>query len=350
MAKVRRIPFLWVGLALLVGLLLGWLVVGWWLWPAKCAEANAQEFNLEQQKKFVEMVADDYERSNDLSRARELLAGFDEGMLANLLGMMQGQALNPELAQLLGGLAEGLNLPGPEDTSVAPPDPLLNSLLGQKAVAWSLVLPGAMLVVAIVLTISPHFRKVGSGQIARRQMGAREVQEPWTPQEAQGEGLWAPQKAEGEGRAIEVIMQTQQVAAEQAQTPEVQAPQAQKPQAETPQGKQEEAKAPPTKTASLPGGSDATVQNIVASVFSEEIIDPYLEALSKSLGDVNILNLSKECKEVADRLHRPIWGMDRGEPSDDASIRSDGAGGGELSPLGGRLAAAFQPQQQASGA
>lgn len=335
--RIRRLPFLWVGLSLIAGLLLGRLVVGGWLGPAKCAEATAQDLNPEQQKKFVELVADDYARTGDLSRAQELLAGWDEGALTNLLGAMQSQALDPGLAQQLGSLGQALKLPV-EEKAMVQPEPLMDSLLGEKTIVWSLALPGAMLVVAIVLVISPHIWKVRPKGTAKRQFSAGQVQE-----------LWGPQEAQAERSEVEVIMPAQEAAEGQAQPQVVQTSPAQTAQAQqTPQGKPGEGKEPQAKTVSL--SSDVTVQNIVASVFAEEIIDPYLEALSKSLGDVNIFDLSKDCREVAIRLQWSISAMAKGEPIYDAPMRLDGASGRELPPLGRRALAAFPLQEQPSGA
>ena len=146
-----------IGLTFVAGLLLGWMVIGWWLWPVQWTNSDPWHLHPEHQKTFVGLVAEDFWRTSDVSRAREALAGWDDQALADLLVKMQAQASSPEARQHLEALAEALMLP---ETEVN----LVTSLLDQKVIILGALLSALPLVLAIALAVSPLVR-------SRRQPG-----------------------------------------------------------------------------------------------------------------------------------------------------------------------------------
>jgi hypothetical protein len=69
-------PWIWIGIAFLVGLLIGWLVLGWWIWPLEWTNAHMRDVRPEEQKVYLAAVAEAYELTGDREVALERLAGM----------------------------------------------------------------------------------------------------------------------------------------------------------------------------------------------------------------------------------------------------------------------------------
>jgi len=115
----RGYPFALL-LAFVIGLLLGWMVLGWKIWPVKWVDTDPWDLRPEHQRRFVTLVARDYSRTGDIFRARRALAGWDNDALAELLTQMEAETNNLKERQQLVALREVLGLSG---TSGVPSDP-----------------------------------------------------------------------------------------------------------------------------------------------------------------------------------------------------------------------------------
>lgn len=141
-----------LGLAFTIGLLLGWIVIGWWLWPVRWVNTRPSDLQPRYQATFVRLVAEDYWRTHDLSRAEDLLASWEEEALSNLLVIAEGEAASPDAREHLAALREALELPGPE--------PLLGFLFRQKLVIWGVVVAMLPLIAAIGFAVSPYIAQL----------------------------------------------------------------------------------------------------------------------------------------------------------------------------------------------
>ncbi|MEP7359208.1 MAG: hypothetical protein ABI847_18295 [Anaerolineales bacterium] len=66
---VKQQPLLVAGLALLVGILLGWFVIGWGLWPVAFVNADASQLRPDLQQDWVRLTAAEFTLNPDLNRA-----------------------------------------------------------------------------------------------------------------------------------------------------------------------------------------------------------------------------------------------------------------------------------------
>lgn len=101
-------PLLIAGGTFLVGLLIGWTVLGWMVWPVHWINTDPWDLRLEHQERYVELVAEEYEQSHDVVKARASLAGWDREALAALIS--EAQQTDPEAKERLEALAKAVKL------------------------------------------------------------------------------------------------------------------------------------------------------------------------------------------------------------------------------------------------
>lgn len=119
--------FFQLGLVFLAGLLIGWLVLGWWLWPVQWTNALPWHLQSSYQERYLELVAETFWYSKDIRDARQALEGWDDAELAELLKRAQQNAANDEEHQQFTALAEALQYPTYETS-------LWSSLSAQKGI------------------------------------------------------------------------------------------------------------------------------------------------------------------------------------------------------------------------
>ena len=66
---VKQRPLLVAGLALLVGILVGWFVIGWGLWPVEFVDADVSQLRPDAQQAWVRLAAAEFTLNPDLNRA-----------------------------------------------------------------------------------------------------------------------------------------------------------------------------------------------------------------------------------------------------------------------------------------
>jgi len=186
---LRRIrPVIFV-MAVIAGLLLGWMVIGWWLWPVEWTDTDPWDLRLEHQEAFVGLIARELCRTQDLPQIQSTLVGWDGEVLSQLLATLEARALSPEQRQCLAALRQATELPVFQlSLSQAP---LLASLLRDKAILLSTLLSASPLLAAVVLTLysqawpalqkgSPVWWAGGSGALAPwGKGGTPEEQDLW---------------------------------------------------------------------------------------------------------------------------------------------------------------------------
>ena len=79
---------LWVGIiSFVVGLLIGLVVLGWWLWPVQWTDAGPSDLRLEYQEIYLRMAIDSYTLNQDAAQAQQRIAEVGENsaeVLANI--------------------------------------------------------------------------------------------------------------------------------------------------------------------------------------------------------------------------------------------------------------------------
>jgi hypothetical protein len=245
--------------AFVLGVLVGWFVLGWLIFPVRWADTDPWDLRTEHQKRYIHLVAEEYWRTGDLPQARSAVDGWDTKSLAQVMAKLESETSKPEERQHVAALAEALSL------SLAQ-KPLLASFLGQKAILFSLVLAAVPMLAAMALAFSSLTKRAVPEEMAL------EEEESLLEEEAQ-------------------ILQMQQAAA-QAQS-----------QAGQAQAGEEQKKPEAAGGADANAEADKDVANILTSLFDDdnEALGR-LEKLGKGLGDITGDELLRLAKDVAKGL------------------------------------------------
>jgi len=132
----------------LVGLLIGWLLIGWGLWPVQQINSAPWLMRVEYQERYLRLVATYYRCTGDLSGVREALSGWNSEKLTSLLEQLATQ--DAHTGDIV-SLAEALSLPV-EKWSIP------GSWVDRDFFLWTILLSASPLVIAIVLALSPLLR------------------------------------------------------------------------------------------------------------------------------------------------------------------------------------------------
>lgn len=95
-----------------LGLLLGWLIIGWVLWPVEYYDTDPPDLRRSHQEAYISLVADSFSLNGNLELARERLQDFsDEEIRDIILALLERQgedlATNQRLRDLARALAPG---------------------------------------------------------------------------------------------------------------------------------------------------------------------------------------------------------------------------------------------------
>jgi hypothetical protein len=150
-ARRRVVAFsgLALGLAFGVGLLLGWLAIGWWLWPVQWENSRPWELTPDCQARYVALVAAEHYRSGNAAQARQDLAGWDARRLQQLLSRMERETADPAVRQQLAALRSALGIPPAEPS-------LWSSVLSRRPILLSTSLAALPFATALGLAVAPR--------------------------------------------------------------------------------------------------------------------------------------------------------------------------------------------------
>ncbi|HOJ00695.1 MAG TPA: hypothetical protein PLL88_03690 [Anaerolineaceae bacterium] len=91
--KTYEKPFFWPVVTLILGLVLGLVVLGWWLWPVEWVDASPSQMQNEYKRDYLCMVIDSYVRNHDEDLVNKRLYALGEDAEAYL------NMLTPELCK-----------------------------------------------------------------------------------------------------------------------------------------------------------------------------------------------------------------------------------------------------------
>jgi hypothetical protein len=169
-SALTRDSWIAVALAFVLGLFVGWLLLGWVLFPVQYTNADPSDLNATAKEQYVSLVADSFALNHDVKLARERLRWFtpDEQtrIINDLIAQSNQQGAGPDAARLATfGVSIGLTLttaPGAAPSSTSGAGGLLTSLG-----PWLLLLLLLIVVVVLAFLFYPRFRGQGATAGAR---------------------------------------------------------------------------------------------------------------------------------------------------------------------------------------
>lgn len=150
--KLKLPPGLQLALVFGAGVLVGWFLIGWWLWPVDWQNSAPWQLSLTYQKTYIALVADRFWQTSDVAQLQRDVAGWKQQDLLRLIEQMQRETTDPEARKHLTTLGEALRLPTTETS-------LVSILLSSQIVIIGLVLSVIPLFVAIGMLAAPYLRR-----------------------------------------------------------------------------------------------------------------------------------------------------------------------------------------------
>ncbi len=112
--SLGQTSLIWGALPFLLGLLTGWLLIGWLLWPVEYYDTDPPDLRLGHKENYLSLVAESYSLNQDEGLARERLEGFSQEEIERLLSHLverYEEAGDLVGAQRVRDLACGVGLP-----------------------------------------------------------------------------------------------------------------------------------------------------------------------------------------------------------------------------------------------
>jgi len=101
---IGRKALIWAAAGFVIGLLVGWLLLGWAIWPVRWINADPFDLRPEFKEAYIVMVADSYSLNQDPELLSERMAGWDKeeigGIIADLLDKTEDDVEKRRLADL----------------------------------------------------------------------------------------------------------------------------------------------------------------------------------------------------------------------------------------------------------
>ncbi len=196
---------------LVVGLLIGWFLLGWWLLPVRWVNAPPSDLHPEWQRHYVAMVVDSYIVTGDFEAVEKRLESFDRQELADLFAAVEAEfqerggerqfATARELAERLGlgtptaGAAVEAATPTAPEAAQVTEEPVGRRPLLGRAVQALLIVLAVLAIVVLALVVFLYTRTRIAAYVGRpegeeevpRIIGTVDVGEVVTPRyEGQG--------------------------------------------------------------------------------------------------------------------------------------------------------------------
>jgi hypothetical protein len=185
-----------------VGLLIGWFLIGWLLWPVKWSETDPVDLRESVQRDYVAMVADSYTVTRDIQAARQRLSSLPEADVSRILGELHAgytkQGRGAE-AQRIKDLANNLNIKpvqvtpagtgAPQQTPAASPGAPTATPTpepGSGSSLWTTVLAVCGILLAVVVLVAGAALGMSYARRKRASSQAKSVQAAVAPEAAIG--------------------------------------------------------------------------------------------------------------------------------------------------------------------
>lgn len=188
-----------------IGVLVGWWVLGWWIWPVTWTDAYPADLTAADRATYVQLVSDAFVRRGDVEVAARQLASFPAPTLDAVLAAQAARADDPVAAEHARQLARALATAG--RLSPATPAPAaaaeVVSSTAPPAAVRRIAQPGFWLTLIALAALAAlavaGLRRTGRGDGARARALARRRARLAARGDATGDGLGTAPATAGDG-------------------------------------------------------------------------------------------------------------------------------------------------------
>lgn len=145
--KIGRESLIWLVIGLVVGVIIGLPILGWWVFPVEWYDADPFDLRQQHKEAYISMLADSYTLNTNVALARQRVEGWDPKDLGQVIGQLKAKSDRAQV-QRLDNLAAALGV----QPQVATPEPA-----ARETTAWALLrrlAPILGIVLAAVLVIA----------------------------------------------------------------------------------------------------------------------------------------------------------------------------------------------------
>ena len=150
-ASMKKSLVILLSAVFVAGMLLGWLVIGWWLWPVQWTSPDSAQTPADYQRMLVTWAANRYWQTGDAVTVQKAFATWKRDDLATLLVTMEHETNDAEARRRLVALGAALQLPVSQSS--------LMLFFSQPAIWLSILLTLAPLLAGLGFVTLPRLRK-----------------------------------------------------------------------------------------------------------------------------------------------------------------------------------------------
>jgi hypothetical protein len=181
-------------IGLVIGLIIGWFIIGWWLWPVEYVGAGPSDLRFDAKVEYMRMAMQAYAQNGDAAqaRARYESLGEDAGDVFNAISA-DPQGLSEQLVQsfgaaVLAGAPPGVTEPGGEVQPTTAPEEAEGGGASFLRTLWPILCVVVLVIGAVLIVLFIMRSRSGGVTPATPAMQAQEAarQAEWTDYESSG--------------------------------------------------------------------------------------------------------------------------------------------------------------------
>ena len=157
--KIGREALIWFAIGLVVGLIVGLPILGWWVFPVEWYDADPFDLRQQHQEAYINMLADSYTLNTNVALARQRVEGWDTEDLGQVIGQLKAKTSDGAQIQRLDNLAAALGVRAEAVTSEPAAQATTLQALIQRLLPILGVVLAAVLVIAGVVVGIPLLRE-----------------------------------------------------------------------------------------------------------------------------------------------------------------------------------------------
>jgi len=152
--KIGRESLIWLVIGLVVGVIIGLPILGWWVFPVEWYDADPFDLRQQHKEAYISMLADSYTLNTNVALARQRVEGWDPKDLGQVIGQLKAKSDGAQ-GQRLDNLAAALGV----QAEMATPEPAvqettIRALARRLAPILGIVLAAVLVIAGVIVGTS----------------------------------------------------------------------------------------------------------------------------------------------------------------------------------------------------